>query len=237
MFEDDGAGWVPEDPLDPAVFDESFRAEVVGPPPLIDRLAQGNEWSRTIAAERFEHLDQLRLEEEAATGASWSQPDALEWRSLRGGGDAALEVHERSAQAQLDLARQLVHVFPATLDGLRHGLFSERHARILVEQAVGLPEALLADYEERLLPFAGRLVPSRFERMARNLADTLEPEAMISRHREAVRGRTTVLEPCPNGMVWYGGFLEAMDGVEADKVVIGIAEGLHGAEGETRTLA
>src|SRR3954452_817592 len=210
MFEDDGAGWIPEDPLDPAVFDELFRAEVAGPPPLIDRLAQGNAWSRTIAAERFEHLDQLRLEEEAATGASWTLPDSLEWRSLRAEVAAALEVHERSAQALLGVARQLVHVFPATLDGLRHGLFSERHARILVEQAVGLPEALLAEYEERLLPFAARLVPSRFERMARSLADTLEPEAMITRHREAVRGRTTVLEPCPNGMVWYGGFLEAM---------------------------
>src|SRR4051794_41302303 len=97
MFEDDGAGWVPEDPLDPAVFDELFRAEVAGPPPLIDRLAQGNAWSRTIAAERFEHLDQLRLEEEAKTGASWTLPDSLEWRSPRAQGGAGLGGPRRSA--------------------------------------------------------------------------------------------------------------------------------------------
>src|SRR3954469_19892899 len=118
MFEDDGTGWVPEDPLDPAVFDELFLAEVAGPPPLIDRLTESSSRATILAAERFEFLDRLRLEEEARTGASWSQPDALEWRSLRAEVAAALRIHERSAQAQLDLARQLVHVFPATLRGL-----------------------------------------------------------------------------------------------------------------------
>src|SRR3954452_7222103 len=63
MFEDDGAGWVPEDPLDPGVFDELFRAEVAGPPPLIDRLTESSSRATILAAERFEFLGRLRLEE------------------------------------------------------------------------------------------------------------------------------------------------------------------------------
>src|SRR3954463_9298232 len=237
MFEDERGEEIPEDLFDPAEFEAWFQASIVGPPPLIDRLSQSAARATSMAAERLEFLDQLRLEAEAETGATWTQRDSLEWRSLRAEVAAALRIHERSAQAQLDLARQLVHVFPATLRGLFGAEFSERHARILVEQAVGLPEALLAEYEERLLPYAGRLVPSRFERMARNLADTLEPEAMIARHREAVKVRSTALEPCANGMAWYGAYFAAEDAVEGDKVVLGIAEGLHGMEGETRTLA
>src|SRR3954471_8566674 len=240
MFEDEHGEAIPQDPgdlFDPAAFEAWFQESVVGPPPLIDRLSLSAARATSMAAERFEFLDQLRLEAETETGATWAQRDSLEWRSLRAEVAAALSIHERSAEAQLDLARQLVHVFPDTLQGLRTAQFSERHARILVEQSTGLPEHLLAEFEERLLPYAARYVPSRFEGLARRLRESLAPEGMIIRHREALTMRTTGVQPAPDGMAWYGGIIAAEDAVEADKVNQTIAEGMHGAEGETRTLA
>ena len=77
------------------------------------------------------------------------------------------------------------------------------------EQSTGIPEELLAEFEERLLPYAGRLVPARFERMARTLRESLAPEGMIQRHRDALKIRTTGLEPGPDGMAWYGGVILA----------------------------
>src|SRR4051794_18266193 len=147
MFEDERGEEIPqypEDLFDPAAFEAWFQASIVGPPPLIDRLSQSAARATSMAAERFEFLDQLRLEAETETGATWTQRDSLEWRSVRAEDAAALSIHERSAEAQLDLARQLVHVFPDTLQGLRTAQFSERHARILVEQSTGLPGTFLA---------------------------------------------------------------------------------------------
>src|SRR3954471_21519106 len=237
MFEDERGEEIPEDLLDPGMFEAWFQESVVGPPPLIDRLSLSAARATSMAAERFEFLDQLRLEAEAETGAFWTQRDSLEWRSLRAEVAAALSIHERSAEAQLDLARQLVHVFPDTLQGLRTAQFSERHARILVEQSTGLPDHLLGEFEERLLPYAARYVPSRFEGLARRLRESLAPEGMIIRHREALTRRCTGVEPAADGMAWYGGFLAAEDSVETDQVANPIAEGMHGAPGEARTLA
>src|SRR5215218_6459414 len=158
MFEDADVEGIPEDPLGICTIEDVLMqrlVDAVSPvPALVDQLEESSSRSRWLSAERYRLLDAMRLEAEAETGASWTDPDSLEWRSLRAEVAAALEIHERSAQAQLDLARKLVHTFPATLDGLWGMVVGERHARILVEQSTGLREAVLAEYEERLLPFA-----------------------------------------------------------------------------------
>ncbi|WP_210505411.1 HNH endonuclease signature motif containing protein [Naasia sp. SYSU D00057] len=240
MFEDEDVAGIPEDPLGICTVEDVLMQRLLDstsprPDPL-DRLEEANRRATRFAAERLEALDELRLEEEARSGASWTEPDALAWRSFRAEVAAALQVHERTAQSMLDLARQLVHVFPATLAALRSALFTERHARILAEESVGLPEELLETYEQRLLPHAERLVPSRFERLARTVRESLDSEASIERHREAVLQRRTAVERAADGMAWYGAYLSAEDVVGAAAVVTGIARGLQ-RDGDTRTLA
>src|SRR4051812_50010415 len=119
MFEDERGEGIPEDLFDPAAFEAWFQESVVGPPPLIDRLSLSAARATSMAAERFEFLDQLRLEAETETGATWTQRDSLEWRSLRAEGAAAPGIHERRAEAQPDPAPPLVQVFPGTPQGLR----------------------------------------------------------------------------------------------------------------------
>jgi hypothetical protein len=203
---------------------------------LVGWIAERKNLATTFAAERLSYIDELRLESERVTGATWTDPDALEWRSLRAEVAAVLQVHERTAQTVLDLARLLVHSFPRTLEALHRAEFSERHARILVDEAVGLPQQLCGEYEQRLLPHARTLVASRFERKARLVREMLAPSDMTERHRLAIEERRTAIEAAPDGMAWYGALLPAEDALGAASAVSGLARGLLVDE-ETRTRA
>jgi hypothetical protein len=201
---------------------------------LVDRLEHSTTTVRRLAAERYAIIDQLRQVAETETGASWRDPDDLAWRDLRAEIAAVTHVHEKAAQAQLELARRLVHDFTATLNGMRDGAVSERHAHILVRESAGLSPENLADYEARLLPSAGLLIPTRFEKLAQQIRASLEPEALIERHREALSERRVFVEAAPDGMAWIGALLSAEDAIGASAAVTGIARGLM-IEGETRT--
>ncbi|WP_210479271.1 HNH endonuclease signature motif containing protein [Naasia sp. SYSU D00948] len=202
---------------------------------LADRIEERRAMTTRFIAEELSFLDDLRLETERLTGASWTQRDSLAWRELRAEVAALLRVHEKAAERRLDFARDLVHRFPATLDGLHHAFFTERHAQIVVEQAVGLPENLTGEYERRLLPHAD-LVPSRFEKVAATIRADLAPADLEERHREAAQQRRTALEAAPDGMAWYGALLPAPEAIGAAAAVNGLARSLL-VDGEERTLA
>lgn len=216
----------PRDDID-ALGDGSSRA-------LVDQLADTAMAFRRLAATRFELIDRLRRAAEIETGATWCDPDDLAWRDLRAEVAAAIHVHEKTAHADIELARRLVHDFATTLDGMRVGIVPETHARILVEHSAGLAPDLWSTYEAELLPFAGRLVRSRFEKLAREVRASLDPEALIERHRQALAERRIAVEAAPDGMAWFGALLPAEDAIGAHAAVSGIARGLM-VEGETRT--
>ncbi len=202
---------------------------------LVDRLEQSTVSARRLAAERYAIIDKLRQVAEAETGASWRDPDDLAWRDLRAEVAAVIHIHEKAAQAQLEIARRLVHDFPTTLAGMRDGAVSERHAQILVREASGLGPDLLSEYETRLLPSAALLIPTRFEKLAREIRAALEPEALIQRHQEALADRRIAVEAAPDGMAWFGALLSAEDAIGAAAAVTGIARSLK-VEGEERTF-
>ncbi len=203
---------------------------------LVDRLSHATATARRLAAERYAIIDQLRELAEAETGASWRDPDDLAWRDLRAEVAAVIHIHEKAAHTQLETARRLVHDFPTTLSGMRDGDVSERHAQILVREAAGLSPEWFTQYETRLLPSAALLIPTRFEKLAREIRASLEPEALIQRHQEALADRRIAVEAAPDGMAWFGALLSAEDAIGAAAAVTGIAKGLK-VEGEQRTFA
>jgi hypothetical protein len=166
-----------------------------------------------LAAEELATLDGYRLRMEQETGATWTDPDSLDWRSFRAEVAALLQIHERSAESLLEFARLLRHRFVGTFEAFRSGDLSERHARIVVEEGAGISDEQVAEYEDRVLPFAVQLVPSRLEKLARKVRASLAPEA------------------------WYGSLLRAQDAIGAAAVVTGNAKQLLHQPGELRTLA
>ncbi len=202
---------------------------------LVNHLEGGLCLSRRLAAERHFHVEQLREHAEKTEGASWRDPDGLAWRELRAEVAAALQIHERTAQTQLDLSRQLVNDFIRTLEALWSGEASESHARALVDESAGLDETLREEYETLVLA-AIDLPLGRFIRYARQVHASLAPEAMIERHREALAERRVAVEAAPDGMAWFGAYLSAEDAIGASAAVTGLARALK-VDGETRTLA
>jgi hypothetical protein len=203
---------------------------------LADRIARSRVEATRLIADQYAVIDQLRLEAEQVSGASWSEPDSLAWRSLRAEVAGLLQVHERTAERILELSRQLVHRFPDTLTSLGKADFTDRHARILVEEATGLPDEFCAEYEARLLPYARTLVPSRLAAIAATVRAQLSPRDLIEAHQEALTVRRTAIERGPDGMAWYGGYLEAGDAIGAAAGVNGLARTLKN-QGDPRTLA
>ncbi|BDI21964.1 HNH endonuclease signature motif containing protein [Herbiconiux sp. L3-i23] len=201
---------------------------------LVERIAERQAIARVYQAEQLEYIDALRLQFGRDFGADWYDPDSLEWRELRAEVAAVLQVHERTAQSMLDLARSLVQVFPTTLSRMRQAEFSDRHARVLVEHSHGLAAELVGEYEARLLESVD-LPVSRFDRMARKIRADLQPEELIEEHREALMERRTAVEPAGAGMAWYGAYMSAEYVIGAAASVTGLAKGLM-VEGETRTL-
>jgi hypothetical protein len=204
---------------------------------LVDALTAGRVFERRFAAERYGQIDGLRRWYADVHGASWSAPDDLAWRDLRAEVAASLTVHERTAESLLGYARRLVHEFSTTLSWLSSARISDRHARIVVDHSSGVPTELLGVYEERVLAKAESLPPSRFEKHAAMVAASIDPSTMVERHREAMTDRRVYAEAAAHGMAWVHMLFDAPDALGAVAAITGHARTLHGAEGETRTLA
>ncbi|BDI22342.1 HNH endonuclease signature motif containing protein [Herbiconiux sp. L3-i23] len=204
---------------------------------FVDALTAGRIVERGLAAERYAQIDGLRLWWETNHGASWSASDDLAWRDLRAEVAASLAVHERTAESLLGYARRLVHQLPSTLSRLSSATISDRHARIVVDQSLGVPAHLVGEYERRVLEQAETLPPSRFERFAAGVAASIEPSVMVEQHREAMTSRRVYAEAAPHGMAWLHLLLDAPDALGGLAAITGHARTLHRVPGETRTLS
>ncbi len=213
-----------------AEFEESFR--------LVERLRADRVWLAAQAARRLRTVDELRLIWERCRGASMSAaPNAIAFRSLRAQVAAALGVREAAAETMLWAARTLVHELPTTLRRLEEGRFSERHARILAEEACDLPAELRSELERRALRHAETMTAPRFAQKVRMLRAVLHPQELAERKRTAMQARDLELEPARDGMAWLHLYLAAEEAVAGFNFADQAARKLRAAEGETRTLA
>ncbi|WP_193509728.1 DUF222 domain-containing protein [Cryobacterium sp. BB736] len=165
----------------------------------------------------------------------WKQN--LEARALRLEVAMRLKISERAAEGQLAEADQLVTKLPATLAGLTAGEFSYRHAQVMVEHSIGLSDDDCAALEQRALPYAVKLTPTRFSQKVRTLRQLLHPEVLAERHRAAREQRRVESWPAEDGMAWLSLHLSAEDALGAMNRITAHAKLLYGKEGETRTVA
>lgn len=148
----------------------------------------------------------------------------------------ALRVSESAALALVDESRSLVHELPATLEALREGSLGYEHARAIVDEARDLPASAHASFEAQLVPEAAERTAAGLRQKARRLRETLHPESIERRHREARERRDVRLEPARDGMAWLSAYLPAEHAIAAHDRLTRIAQGL-GTPENVRTLA
>ncbi len=90
----------------------------------------------------------------------------------------ALRISERTAERMTGQARVLIDAFPDTFSGLTEGLFSYRHAQIVVAELAGLETDERIAVERLALGAARTQAPARFQRTVRTLREKRVPEAM-----------------------------------------------------------
>jgi hypothetical protein len=161
--------------------------------------------------------------------------------------EVAVAVHEseRVVARDFDEAERLVRRLPLTLAALADGRIGERHARVLIEQSIGLgvhpndgdprdAERRLEDFERESVPLAEATNPPGLKRRARRIRERLLPESIEVRVRRAVTERRVVLEDVDDGMAWLHHYLPAEEAHAAYDRLTRLAR--RAARGSGRTL-
>jgi hypothetical protein len=143
-----------------------------------------------------------------------------------------------------DEAERLVRRLPRTLASLDAGRIGERHARVLVEQSIGLGAHVtdrdprdaarrLAAFEREAVPIAEETNPRGVRRRAQRIRERLLPESIDVRARRAVADRRVVLENADDGMAWLHHYLPAHEAHAAYERLTRLArrEARRGARG------
>ena len=176
----------------------------------IDRQVASLHAARARAVEKARRLS-VAAAQAAAPAAephAWSTSEAAR-RVLAAELACALRITENATQMLVDTSAMLVKHLPLTLAALSAGDVSWRHAQVVADQASSLPEAVRAEFEATVLPFALTHSVSRFNRHARVLRERMHPESIDERHESAVSKRWVAIAPAADGMVWLTAHLPA----------------------------
>ena len=183
---------------------------------LIDSIAGIQKMEATLAAAKAELIEQAR--QWAVFVESTDAPaDARGWndeirarRVLVTELACALRLPERTVESLNAESSILLTELPATFAALSAGQISWRHTRIMIDQALSMPEESRRDFEEALLPKAAVLTPSKFQDRARKLRERLHPELIDVRHEESREKRCIEVIPDRDGMAWLNIYQSAV---------------------------
>ncbi|TPW72290.1 HNH endonuclease signature motif containing protein [Schumannella sp. 10F1B-5-1] len=142
-----------------------------------------------------------QLAELDAAGASANvRSHDMALRSIAAELGGVLRITDRTVQARIGEARELVECFPTTLAAWEDGRITRGHVRVIVDTGRIVPIEVRERFElsaiDRCLSETPNRVRAALELMAERLAD----RTLTERHEEAARGRGVRLVPGRDGM-------------------------------------
>ncbi len=209
---------------------------------VLDSIVEVERLMASLSAYRAVAIDELHRLALAAEGPSRSGPGRPWSAQVAARRVAASElatatrISEREAEQLVADSASLVHELPATLDSLRSGRLSYRHASILVDEARTVPAESWPAFEAAALPEAESRTPGGFRQRVRAVRERLHPDSIAERRRAAEESRSVQLEPGRDGMAWLTAHLPAEQAIGAYRRLTEMASSL-GAPDESRTLA
>ncbi|WP_104083477.1 HNH endonuclease signature motif containing protein [Cryobacterium sp. Y11] len=112
----------------------------------------------------------------------------------------ALRIPYGTASGLIHESWTLVEHRPNTLDALRSGEISLRHARRLLDQLDSVPKAAQTALEEVLLPHAKKLTAAQFDGKARKIRERFHPDSITVRRAKCLTDRKVMFYPDNDGM-------------------------------------
>jgi len=151
-----------------------------------------------------------------------------------------LRVHENTARNLLCVSEMLQHELPVTRARLANGSISYRHAEVIVNNALSLPDTARAAFEAETLTGADDLTVTQLKKRAITVRELSHPESILTRHRNALNARNFAVSPNRDGMACLELILTQEDAAAITDRVDTLARSLHNAAAQepvdTRTL-
>ncbi|WP_336632551.1 MULTISPECIES: HNH endonuclease signature motif containing protein [unclassified Microbacterium] len=111
-----------------------------------------------------------------------------------------LRVTDRTVQARIDEAREIVESYPAALTAWESGRITRGHVRVIVEAGNVVAAERRAEYEREAIERCVRDTPNRVRAEVEILAHRMGEVSFTERHRAAADGRRVRVTPGTDGM-------------------------------------
>lgn len=142
-----------------------------------------------------------RLAAEQAAGAPAAvQAHDMALRSIAAELGGALRLTDRTVQARIGEARELVELFPETLRAWEEGRITRGHVRVIVDAGRVLEDPRRAAFEAEAIVLCAQETPNRVRAEIEMLAARMGEQSFTDRHRTAARRRRVVVVPGSDGM-------------------------------------
>lgn len=143
----------------------------------------------------------IALDEVARSRSRNAREREMPVRSLALEIAVATQSHDLTVQRELSDAHTLTEKFAATVDALSAGRIGARHAQAILETGVVLDDdATRAGWEQVVLARAERESPGRVRAFGRELAESVHPVGMSTRHARAAATRGVSVRDLADGM-------------------------------------
>ncbi|MDN3311223.1 DUF222 domain-containing protein [Microbacterium oryzae] len=180
---------------------EPTDAEISATLHLLDRLVEARRLRAVADAMEVDALAE-------ASRIAWAQMGRAEsdsrfvfpMRSMAGEIAAAVHESKGRTQARMSDAYVLAERFPATVEALREGRITLRHADVIRRVGEDLPAEVWGLFEGALLPVAEEVSPGVLRDFAIRVAEQLHPRSFRERHQDALKRRTVWSEDLPDGL-------------------------------------
>lgn len=128
----------------------------------------------------------------------------MAFRSMCAEYAAAGHLTPSTAGAHISKAWMLARTLPQTLEALRSGSISKRHADVIIDNAPAVSgsenaDAMRAEYEQQVIPFAEKDTAARTRVHAQGVTATICPESVAERHRRARSERSVTVTSLGDG--------------------------------------
>ncbi|MCU1560467.1 HNH endonuclease signature motif containing protein [Mycetocola sp.] len=177
---------------------------------IVDEIAGLKRAEARQQAWMIERIDEARRLAEATLhgvrvlGSSLSavQQREMAGRSLVAELACALRMPESTVIGMVSDAEALMHRLPATMNALRAGDISYRHARVMIDQTATLASDAASVLEGQALGFARTLTAAKFTAKTRVLRERLDPDSITARVAKSAKDRRLEFLPADDGMAW-----------------------------------
>lgn len=113
---------------------------------------------------------------------------------------AAAHLSDRSVQAQIGRAVELVDDYPVTLAAWEAGALSRAHVWVIVDAGHPVPADRRGEFDVLAVAAADGMSPGRLKTRLAALAERLQPTTITERHRAGRATRNVRVVPGENGM-------------------------------------